>query len=112
MKSFQLPSLLDQMSAERRAYLEFLRVPALSLGVYRLGAGDVDQQQPHTEDEAYYVLAGRAKFTCDGQVQFVSAGIVLFVERNVEHRFFEIEQEPTVLVFFAPAEHSLGDARR
>lgn len=98
------------MSAEQRAYVEFLRVPALSMGVYRLGSGAVDKQQPHTEDEVYYVLGGRAKFRCGGEVRPVSAGDVLFVERNVEHRFCEIDEDLTLLVFFAPAEYSLRNA--
>jgi mannose-6-phosphate isomerase-like protein (cupin superfamily) len=34
----------------------------------------------------------------------VSAGDVIFVERNLEHRFFEIVKELALLVFFAPAE--------
>ena len=44
-------------------YHEFLRVPALSAGLYVLDAGAVDPQPPHTEDEIYHVLAGRARIT-------------------------------------------------
>ena len=107
MQHFSLSSTLAQMTAEQRAYLEFLRVPAMSMGVYRLGPGEVDRQQPHTEDEAYFVIAGRAKFVCAGEVRDVAAGDVLFVERDVEHRFLDIAEELTLLVFFAPAEYSL-----
>ena len=34
----------------------------------------------------------------------VSAGNVIFVAAEVEHRFYEIAEELIVLVFFAPAE--------
>ena len=56
---------LDQLLAKRlqcgRAYLEFLRVPAMSAGIYVLPAGAPDPQQPHREDELYYVVRGKAK---------------------------------------------------
>ena len=53
----------DDIEADRaaggRLYHEFLRVPDLSAGIYVLEAGATDPQSPHTEDELYYVVAGR-----------------------------------------------------
>jgi hypothetical protein len=34
---------------------------------------------------------------------------LIFVERSLEHRFFDITEDLTVLVFFAPPEGSLRD---
>ena len=34
----------------------------------------------------------------------VAKGDVIFVEANLEHRFFDIEEELVLLVVFAPAE--------
>src|SRR5262245_50201816 len=96
-----------QMSASKRSWREFLRVPAMSIGIYRLAPGDVDKQQPHSEDEVYYVISGKATFLCRSEARPVEAGAVLFVERSVEHRFVDITEELTLLVFFAPAEYSL-----
>jgi mannose-6-phosphate isomerase-like protein (cupin superfamily) len=110
MQIFQLEELIADMSVNKRAWQEFLRVPALSMGIYRLRAGDTDNQQPHTEDEVYYVISGRAQFRAGSEKRAVEAGTILFVERNVEHRFFGITDDLTVLVFFAPAEHSLKRA--
>ena len=42
-------------------YREFLRVPALNCGIYRLKAGSKDMQGSHDDDEVYYVLEGRAR---------------------------------------------------
>jgi hypothetical protein len=36
-------------------------------------------------------------------------GSILFVERAAEHRFVDITEDLTVLVFFAPPEGSLKD---
>ena len=83
---------------------EFLRVPAMSVGLYVLPAGATDPQSPHHEDEMYYVLGGRARFQADQEDREVCAGSVLFVAAEVEHRFYDMAEELAVLVFFAPAE--------
>jgi mannose-6-phosphate isomerase-like protein (cupin superfamily) len=91
-----------QQSGKR--YLEFLRVPAMSAGVYVLPAGGNDPQSPHTEDEMYYVVRGRARMRAGSEDQTVSEGSIIFVAAGVEHRFYDITDELVVLVFFAPAE--------
>ena len=83
--------------------LEFLRVPALSLSTYRLAAGGPDPQQPHSEDEVYYVVRGRARFKAGSDDCAVASGSVLFVEANLEHRFHSITEDLELLVVFAPA---------
>jgi quercetin dioxygenase-like cupin family protein len=87
-----------------KAYREFLRVPAMSAGLYVLEVGAADPQRPHREDEMYYVVRGKARFRADEQDEEVSAGSVLFVAKEVEHRFYDVMEELAVLVFFAPAE--------
>jgi mannose-6-phosphate isomerase-like protein (cupin superfamily) len=44
-----------------KRYLEFLRIPAMSAGLYVLAAGEKDPQSPHREDEMYYVVRGRSQ---------------------------------------------------
>ncbi len=85
-------------------YREFLRIPAVSAGLYVLSAGSIDPQVPHHQDELYYVLRGRARFRAAGNDTEISAGSLLFVAAEVEHKFFDIQEEIAVLVFFAPAE--------
>jgi len=87
-----------------KSYLEFLRVPALSAGVYVLPAGATDTQKPHNEDEMYYVVSGQARMQVGSEERDVAAGSVIFVEAHREHRFYDIKEELVVLVFFAPAE--------
>jgi quercetin dioxygenase-like cupin family protein len=77
------------------------------MGVYHLKAGQADPQQPHSEDEVYYVINGRASFQAGSEQQLAGPGSLIYVERNVEHRFLEITEDLTVLVFFAPPEGSL-----
>jgi quercetin dioxygenase-like cupin family protein len=106
MDAFELADLLTERERSDKLYLEFLRVPALSMGLYVLPAGGIDPQQPHTEDEVYYVVSGRGAFRCGQEDRPVAAGSLLYVPANVEHRFHTIEEQLQILVFFAPAEQS------
>ena len=54
-------------------YQEFLRSPDLSVG-YRLRPAATGSQRPHKEDEVYYVLADRAKFTANGKSVEIEGG--------------------------------------
>lgn len=101
---FQAFELLQQRTQLGKRYLEFLRVPTLSAGFYVVPAGGSDPQNPHKEDEVYYVVRGRARMRVGAADQAVSEGSIIFVAANVEHRFHDIEEELVVLVFFAPAE--------
>jgi quercetin dioxygenase-like cupin family protein len=93
-----------QRTQSGKLYREFLRVPAMSAGLYVLPAGATDPQRPHHEDEMYYVVRGRARFRAGDQDQEISTGSVLYVAAEVEHHFYDIAEELAVLVFFAPAE--------
>ena len=101
---WQISSLEEQRGKTGKRYLEFLRIPAMSAGVYALAAGATDTQSPHQEDEMYYVVRGKARMKVGAESQPVSAGSVIFVEARAEHRFYDITEELVVLVFFAPAE--------
>jgi len=103
-KAFELEELARARRASGRRYYEFLRVPALSMGLYGLPAGGEDPQTPHAEDEVYQVVRGRATLSVAGEDRPVGPGSVVFVAAGVEHRFHSIEEDLEVLVFFAPAE--------
>jgi mannose-6-phosphate isomerase-like protein (cupin superfamily) len=104
MNAFEVSQLLTERHRAGQSYLEFLRVPSMSLGIYTLAAGGVDPQKPHKEDEVYYVLQGRASIRVGTEDQSVEPGSLVFVGGNVEHRFHSITEDLTLLVLFAPAE--------
>src|SRR5437899_12003242 len=97
MGAFELPDLDRQRVEAGKLYLEFLRVPALSLGLYVLPAGGVDAQQPHKEEEVYYAVSGRAMLRVDDEDRAVqpSSGIsrhqgwlIRFVPSRRSRRFW------------------------
>jgi quercetin dioxygenase-like cupin family protein len=99
-----LAEVEEQRAKSGKSYREFLHVPAMSVGLYVLPVGATDRQEPHREDEVYYVLRGRARFKAGAEDREVSAGSVIFVASEVRHRFYDISEELAVLVVFAPAE--------
>ena len=106
MQAYEFADIFRQQQAGGRLYLEFLREHSMSIGLYVLPAGGVDGQQPHTEDEVYYVVSGRGRFTAAGEDIAVQTGSILFVPAHEEHRFHSIEEDLRILVVFAPAEYS------
>jgi mannose-6-phosphate isomerase-like protein (cupin superfamily) len=106
MQAYELAQLAQERESSSKLYLEFLKVPDLSMGLYVLPAGGTDPQSPHTEDEVYYVVSGRAKILVADESREVRAGSIVYVAKNVAHRFHSIEEALTVLVFFAPAEYT------
>ena len=107
VKAFNITQLIDKQANGNKLYLEFLRESSLSMGLYALPADSIDPQQPHTEDEVYYIISGQGMITVGDEEKSVQAGDIIFVAAGVEHRFHTIVKGLKILVFFAPAEYDL-----
>jgi mannose-6-phosphate isomerase-like protein (cupin superfamily) len=94
----------DQSRAEGDPWIEFQRSADLSTGLYVLEAGELDEQEPHTEDEIYVCVRGRASFVTPTESCDVEPGTVIFVPANEEHRFVDVVERMEVVVVFGPAE--------
>jgi mannose-6-phosphate isomerase-like protein (cupin superfamily) len=105
---FAIAELLQQRTGTNKPYLEFLRVPAFSVGIYVLDEGARDTQSPHAQDEVYYVVSGQARMMVEeaGTTKRVdvSPGTIIFVSAGARHSFYNIMERLEMLVFFAPAE--------
>jgi mannose-6-phosphate isomerase-like protein (cupin superfamily) len=106
--AFELRDLVAGLDPDVHDFAEFFRAPSggLSLTVARWPAGSTDDQQPHTEDEVYYVEAGRGVLTIGDESVPVGPGSVAFVAAGVEHCFGDISEDIEVLVFWSPARHA------
>ncbi len=102
--SYKVADLESTRVGAGRRYLEFLRVPSMSGGLYVLRRGETDPQSPHAEDEVYVVLRGRARLRHGDADDPVAAGSIVYVPAGLEHRFHDIEEDIETLVIFAPAE--------
>ena len=112
MQRFDLEAVSEETRRLAHPYLEFLRVPSMSAGIYYLAAGASDGQRPHTEDELYVVLRGRATLRVGDEDEEVSRGSAVFVPALAPHHFHAIAEDLVVLVLFAPAEYSRDAARQ
>lgn len=106
MNAFEYREIIQEQADSGKAYLQFINEGTLSLGLYALPAGSVDTQSPHAEDEIYYVVAGRGAIDVGGERRPVQPGSIVFVAKDVEHRFVDIEEDLSILVFFAPEHQS------
>jgi mannose-6-phosphate isomerase-like protein (cupin superfamily) len=105
-EAFPVAVALARQVAAGGPWVELLRTADLSIGLYVLAAGAIDRQAPHTEDEAYVVVAGHGRFTAGSRTCDVAPGDTLFVAAGVPHRFHDIVEELRLIVVFGPAEGS------
>jgi len=98
---FSTSELLDKQAASGKPWLPFLKVPSLYCGMYVLKAGAGDPQNPHQDDEVYYVESGRAKIRVNDEIHDAVPGSVIFVKAGAQHKFHDIEEDLKLLVFFS-----------
>ncbi len=106
MDAFDMPQIEEAHRRNGELYHEFLRAKRLSVGLYVLEAGATDPQSPHSEDEIYYIVSGSGMVQVAGEDRPVSAGSVIYVDEQVEHRFHSITEELKIIVVFAPPRRS------
>lgn len=107
-QSAELADMVARAKASGEGYAAaVLRSDLLSVGLYTLPAGGVDDQTPHGEDEVYYVVSGRANIKVGDSDHPVQPGTVLFVPARAEHRFHDIKEELILVVFWAPPEDTV-----
>jgi mannose-6-phosphate isomerase-like protein (cupin superfamily) len=100
--AYDQDELEKRFASAPKPYNEFLRRPGMSVGMYTLRAGGVDQQHPHASDEVYIVLKGRGRLrVADNQLE-VGPGSIVSVDHGEEHRFVNIAEDLHMLVVFAP----------
>jgi mannose-6-phosphate isomerase-like protein (cupin superfamily) len=106
MHAFETAELVAASRSPEHVYTEFLNAGTLSLGLAIWPAGSMDTQEPHTEDEVYYVVSGRGRITVRGEERPVGPGSIVFVGIADDHHFHDIEEDLVVLVFWSPPRHS------
>lgn len=108
-KDFDLAKLVARAENSEAPYLEFLRVPALSAGIYTLPVGATDKQSTHDEDEVYFVLKGKGSMRLGAETRALGPGSILYVPADTDHEFEEIEEDLSLLVFFGTGGPSGAD---
>jgi mannose-6-phosphate isomerase-like protein (cupin superfamily) len=99
--AYDIDEIHQRRTAHGLLWEEFIRVPDLYTGLYEIPAGGEDPQSPHDDDEVYHILKGKAVLTVEDDRIPVGPGTVVYVAKGKEHRFVDIEEDLSVLVFFA-----------
>jgi mannose-6-phosphate isomerase-like protein (cupin superfamily) len=104
MDAFDVDELVARLDTSGHDFAEFFRAPSgtLSMTIAFWPAGGEDPQEPHAEDEVYYVASGRGRIKVAEDDREVLAGSVVYVAAGVEHRFHSIEDDMQVVVFWSP----------
>jgi mannose-6-phosphate isomerase-like protein (cupin superfamily) len=111
--SFTISEVSKLRQDAGNAWLEFLDVPSLSMGIYQIPAGtdDRDIHNPHDRDEIYVGTSGSGRLTADGEEFHIEAGVIVYVKAGVEHHFHDIADDLTVLVFFSGKSEMKGGSQ-
>ncbi|MCB0663867.1 MAG: cupin domain-containing protein, partial [Saprospiraceae bacterium] len=93
-------STSEKISSENQQILQILlREGNVSVEFYQ--PKDKDSQQPHLQDEFYFIANGNADFDRDGSIEKVKAGDFLFVPAGEKHHFLNFSSGfSTWVVFF------------
>lgn len=78
----------------------FINKENIAAGIIRLNPGEKDTQDPHENDEIYYVIKGAGFLTIDKKDYPVSEGMSYYVAKKIPHHFHGNKNELVVLYFF------------
>ena len=94
--------LFEELEANaERDHFEVLDEETMTVEVGRYSASTAAPKNPHTGDEIYYVISGSGMARVGEETYPVEAGDVVYVEAGLEHDFFNIEEDITVLIVLA-----------
>ena len=101
MKSeFDLTSYLGKIKKSSSYFYTFINKSSLAAGLLLLQPGEKDTQEPHDNDEIYYVISGDGFLKIKNKDYKISKDKIFFVEKNVDHYFHGNNKELKVLYFF------------
>lgn len=105
MTRFSTNELFGRFDEETdRQHYEVLDEDSMTVEVGRYATGTSEPKNPHTGDEIYYIISGSGMARVGDETYPVEAGDVVYVESGLEHDFFNIDDEITVLIVLAGTE--------
>ncbi|MFN7855966.1 MAG: cupin domain-containing protein [Acidovorax sp.] len=99
---YSLEQALEQLPGPAgQRFVEILRHGSMRTELY--APRGHDPQQPHTQDELYFVLSGHGVFVQGDERHPFTAGDALFVPAGQVHRFEDFSDDfATWVVFWGP----------
>ncbi len=103
MTHVSITDAIDDLEPRELQHREVLDAGPITVEVGKYPADSAVPKNPHNEEELYYVLSGSGKIRVGDDTRDVEAGDLVHVEASLEHDFFKITEEITVLIVLGPA---------
>src|SRR5215210_3724812 len=81
-------------------FLDFLKTTSIDAGIIILKPTQKDIQEPHSQDEIYYIIEGNGFIEIGKNIHLFHSGMCIFVPSNTPHRFFDIVGKLVALYVF------------
>lgn len=103
MTHVSITDAVGGLDPDELQHREVLEAGPITVEVGRYPADSAAPKNPHNEEELYYVLSGAAQMRVGDDTYDVDAGDLVHVEPSLEHDFFNITEDLTVLIVLGPA---------
>ena len=97
---FDLSIYLGKIKKSSNFFHTFINRDSLAAGVLVLQPGEQDTQEPHQNDEVYFIISGDGFLKIKNKDYPVTKDKLFFVAKDVEHYFHSNSVELKVLYFF------------
>jgi mannose-6-phosphate isomerase-like protein (cupin superfamily) len=105
MSHISTTRLIDKLEQGDADYVEVLNEDSLSVEIAQYP--NPEPKTPHRTDELYFIISGSGMAHVGNKRFAVAEDDVVYVERGVEHDFFDIDDKITALVVFPSSEDSV-----
>lgn len=97
----QLPGMITEGWPSGERFARAMAHGSMSVELY--APVDIDPQQPHAQDELYFILSGTGALTIAKTVHEFEPGTCFFVPAGTEHKFENFSSDfSTWVVFWGP----------
>ena len=97
---YDLETYLEKIKESSSYFSTFIDKDSLAAGVMLLSPGEKDTQEPHENDEVYFIISGNGFLKINDKDHKVSKNKLFFVGKNVKHFFHGNSEDLQVLYFF------------
>jgi len=97
---FNLKDTLDKIKKSDSYFHTFINRDSLAAGILMLKPGEEDTQEPHENDEVYFIISGNGFLKIKNNDYEISKDKLFFVGKDVPHYFHSNTKELKVLYFF------------
>lgn len=98
---YDTEKILKKLDSSGNWFYGFLSKGSMDAGILRLMPGEKDSQEPHANDELYYVIKGNGFIQVENEDIPIKPGSIIFIPARKKHHFHGNKDELQVLYVFA-----------